>query len=77
MTIFFKKKHYFVVDINIRLWYVENMMKNYDKNSIDRNAESEARALRNSGQRQNVNYNRNRVKSGNYNESIFKKIFEN
>jgi hypothetical protein len=36
----------------------------YNKDAIDEQAENEGRALRGSEQRQNVNYNRNRAKSG-------------
>jgi len=50
-------------------------MYNYDKNSIDEQAEREGQALRESGQRQNVNHGRNREKAEGYNQDKFNKLF--
>lgn len=42
---------------------------------IDKQAEQEGRALRGSEQRQNVNRDRNRAKSENWNEDKFDELF--
>ena len=51
-------------------------MYNYDKNSIDKQAEREGQALRDSGQRQNVNYNRNCGKTKTWSENKFERLFK-
>ena len=50
-------------------------MYNYSKEDIDKQAEREGRALRESGQRQNVNHGRNREKAENYNQNKFDRLF--
>ena len=54
---------------------MEDIKMAYDKNDIDKQAEREGQALRGLDQRQNVNCNRNRVKTKTWSENKFEILF--